>query len=207
MRFPKHARLKDILTLLLLVGAFIVGREGMRRWAHSPEPATGYNESSAAVRAPAVAARLEMVLVASATCGACANPRLPKLVEAAARELARQSAVAALGFSTVGIAVDPSPEDGIDNLRRFGKFDQLIVGGGWESLGAFEYVWDRHPGQAAVPQILVAYRTVESVPTRILGVKSTVLARVVGLDELQAWARQGFLLTIPSDSLLLKKLK
>ena len=60
----------------------------------------------------------------------------------------------------LGVSVDFAQEAGIGMLKRFGPFDEILVGRGWQNLAALRYVWGDLPGPAAVPQILVLDRKV-----------------------------------------------
>jgi len=134
-----------------------------------------------------------MVFFASGSCPASAAPELPGLVEGAKLALSGEARRRGMGFAAVGSGIDPSVRDAVENLSRFGEFDELILGRGWTNSAALEFIFQNVKGEAAVPQIAVLRRRVEGAPGVRRSVSSVqLLARKVGPIELWAWANLGF---------------
>lgn len=96
-------------------------------------------------------------------------------------------------FATVGISYDWIVEEGLEQLGRFGTFDEVIVGRGWLNTGIDVYV-RQFGGTPSVPQLVVFLQDVDvsSRPTVVREPRE--LFRAIGANELQAWARSGFAL-------------
>jgi len=136
--------------------------------------------------------QLQLVWIASGSCSACADERLPAVVRGAVAHVGQMAERGGSRFTAVGVGIDVDPERGLKQLRRFGEFDELLVGSGWLGAGAFQYIWQRHVGQGTVPQILVVERDLESLEALLIERRSTVLRRIVGVDQLLAWQAAGF---------------
>lgn len=196
--------LARLVVLCLAAAAFWVGRELMRGGMAQPPVATEtpYGDGDDPIGLTETThSELVVVIVASGTCGACADPALPRILGEARDVVYTRATELGLTARTIGVGIDEDPLQGERQLRRFGPFDEINVGGGWQNLGTFRFVWDEHPGRAAVPQVVVLHRTTRAVPTRILGNEEVVLARYVGLDQLTAWSQQDYPLpTLPSST-------
>lgn len=94
-------------------------------------------------------------------------------------------------FSTIAIADNWEPARGIEQLREFGPFDELIVGRNWLNTGVELYV-TRQSAPNEVPQVLVVSRSinVDALPIAYGPLKEVV--RLSGGDAILMWARTGF---------------
>jgi hypothetical protein len=149
--------------------------------------------------------QLVMVYVGSARCVWANDPQLPKLVEQAKLALETQAARRGWSFEAIGIAVDWIPEEGLDHLRRLGRFDEVSAGYGWANLAAAEFFNDRVPEPAATPEVLVLRRSL-TMPNSLDGPSGYVLAnqqvvaRKSGLVELRRWVQDGALVpALPAE--------
>lgn len=104
----------------------------------------------------------ELVLVAmmSSTCAGIQAPGFAEALETIRDHLRREAASAGHTFVTIGVATDWMLDDGVEVLRRFGPFDEILVGRGWMNSGIVKYIWTDFPGRAAVPQLVVVEREV-----------------------------------------------
>lgn len=106
----------------------------------------------------------------------------------AVRDLARESGYF---FTTVGISDMWNPTRGVEQLARFGDFDEIIAGRNWLNTGIKAYI-DDLIAPAAVPQVIVTCRdvVVDAVPYQYGPMIE--LVRVLGRTELRSWAQSGF---------------
>lgn len=93
-----------------------------------------------------------------------------------------------LALEVVGVSVDWDVDDGIRFLRRYGPFDEMVVGGNWVNLAAIEYIWRDQPGTPTIPQIVVVRRRVDPGPSTIGVGPDQVLGRFVGVEQIVEWA-------------------
>lgn len=103
---------------------------------------------------------------------------------------------AGYGFSTLGISKDWNVNNGINHLRKYGFFDEIITGKSWNGLGLNRYVYTEIPGEATTPQILITVREYIPIKGRRVSYRGIanekLLVRKVGLDEIKYWAQGGF---------------
>lgn len=177
-------------------------------------PAAGYlalKDSSAPARAPfhlpptaavGVHDQLVLVLVTASFCPSARDPDLrSRLVDA------MDSLPSMLPEGTalwkIGVALDWSPSDGVSVLERFGRFDEMIVGGNWTNVGALRHIWSDAPGSVAVlPQVILLRRVVAVGERSIMVVREEELERFAGTAALVAWTGRSELLPRSlSDSL------
>ena len=144
---------------------------------------------------------IAVILISSSTCAASADPALPGQVERVRNAVSAQAHSRDASFASLGIARDTDAEAGIDHLRRFGRFDELISGRGWLNTGLVRYVWEDIPGRAVTPQILVVERTIvdrfgpDAAQSVVRGER--LLLRKVGLREIDRWVEAGS--PLPAD--------
>ncbi|MFQ5705702.1 MAG: hypothetical protein ACE5HT_17020 [Gemmatimonadales bacterium] len=137
--------------------------------------------------------QLVMVFLASAACDVCNRPELPPLVEQIKLALASYADSQEIGFAAVGIGVDRDVVRSASELQRFGLFDEIIGGNSWDNTGAIKYLWREFPGPGSVPQIVVVERRLpDELDLQPYGsYEERLLARYVGIGELQRWVRNG----------------
>lgn len=136
-----------------------------------------------------------LVYVGSSTCAWSNVPRLPKLVEELKLTLQARAKSEGKTFFTVGVARDLESDRGLRHLEDFGTFDEVMSGGSWINTGILKYIFDDLPGPAATPQLVLLERLVEVREGNYSIVDERILARAVGLEEIDewgaSWARSG----------------
>jgi len=136
---------------------------------------------------------LLMVTFTSGSCSACAEPYLPPLLEEAKISIQEEARNRGLEFVAMGVGVDGSVGLGMENLARFGEFDEVVLGRSWTNSAALAYMFQDFPGEAAVPQVVVLQRSIDGAPGLRRSVSDArLLARKVGPQELRAWRQAGF---------------
>lgn len=132
----------------------------------------------------------------------CGWSALPSTMEAVGS--IREALRSAYGDSyaqvtVVGVALDRNLDAGLRFLADLGKgrldgaFDQVSVGGSWLNEQVVQFVWRGGITQAAIPQVVVVERQVntESYPATI-GVQSDrLLVNPIGTAEITQWVREG----------------
>jgi len=131
---------------------------------------------------------LVLIVVGSSKCGASQSRDLEAAVKKIRQGLRTQATDNHQRFVTMGLALDEDPEVGLEFLRKFGSFDEIMTGGGWTSTGSLAYIVRDLPGRRAVPQLVVLERDVAISKTGVAAVQSTLVGRKVGLDEIAAFA-------------------
>jgi hypothetical protein len=133
------------------------------------------------------------------TCPACEDAELSELINDIKTKIQDRSRELGIGFTSIGIAVDWSPETGIDHLQNISSFDEMIVGRNWYNTGMIKYTFSEFPGRRGLPQIIITKRVYsgELNPDRGVisgynGVESDVeLHRVFGPPAFARWNRDG----------------
>ena len=62
---------------------------------------------------------MTFVFLTSGACSACSDQRLPALIEAGRQALRSRAQVDSLAFGTIGVGVDQTPAEGVEDLQRF----------------------------------------------------------------------------------------
>jgi hypothetical protein len=134
---------------------------------------------------------LAFLFVGSSACAWSNRPGLAKIVRNLKTTLAARAAADGIGFAAVGVARDIVAERGIAHLEKFGRFDEIMSGRGWANIGIQKYLYDAMPGPGATPQILVVVRSLDYSTGHVAIVDERVLARKVGLRNIEAWVDEG----------------
>jgi hypothetical protein len=141
--------------------------------------------------------QLVMVYIGSSTCGWSNDPALPGAVEELKVRLSQDAVERGVSFKAVGVAVDASPDDGMEHLSRFGKFDELAAGYGWANSSAARYLGSSGAARLATPQIVVLTQVLvvpDGADTDVLDehffreTGQSLLAAVAGTDRILQWA-------------------
>jgi len=136
---------------------------------------------------------LTLVFLTSGACGACADERLPTLVEGAKEIIARKAKTAGFLFATIGVGIDATPRTGVGDLTRFGDFDEVLTGRGTTGIGGLTFMWNEYAGPPAVPQVIVIRRRFQIQNGRIgVAEPGRILGRFVGLPEIDRWSKAGY---------------
>lgn len=138
---------------------------------------------------------LALIFIGSSTCGASRHEVLPRAVQRLKLEMRERAVASGRSFTTLGIARDWDVDEGIEHLRGFGRFDEVVAGRNWVNIGILRYVWEDLPGRAATPQLLVVdRRLVDRNATEASGgvlQDEQLLVRLVGWQEIERWAARG----------------
>lgn len=142
---------------------------------------------------------LVLVYLGSSACGFSNDPTLPALVSRAKTVLKQRAQVQEWAFTAVGVAIDWVTDDGVEHLRQFGAFDEIMTGRKWQGMGAYRYFEDL-PGTAGTPQILVMVRetaVTDSNVSRPPVVREWQIHRVIGVSPIMDWVNKS--LPLPQD--------
>jgi hypothetical protein len=101
------------------------------------------------------------------------------LVEGVAAEAGRRH----ISARSIGVALDKDPADGVRFLERFGPFDEVIAGNGWNNVGVIRYVWADVPGVPSIPQVVVTVRQVRRLVGGLVIDNELLAARLIGPRE------------------------
>lgn len=135
---------------------------------------------------------LGMVYLTSGKCHACLDEELPELVEKIKLSLQAKADSLDWGFSVTGVGIDWSPEEAFEDLRRFRLFDEVMVGRNWLNRGVMTYVWQTHPGEAAVPQVVIVVRQMNGLIGRHPEIRGErVVLRLIAIEEFRSWLQEG----------------
>jgi hypothetical protein len=135
-------------------------------------------------------ATLEAVFVGASTCAASRSSALPRDLKAALSLLRDSATAAGISFSTIGVALDWVPADGINWLKRIADFDEVIAGRNWANLGAIDYLWNDSLTVPAMPQLIVAIRTVATDSARVVASAPHTVLRLLGPGSLHDWVER-----------------
>lgn len=133
-------------------------------------------------RAPAQG-ELLLVVIVSPTCQWSNSPELPTVIEDIKTRLATRAAAASLSFAVVGLAQSDIAEDGLRFLRRFGRFDELSSGNGWDNTGLVRFMHDKSSVELATPQLVI----VERYPGSDEYFSDSVVGQIMGLENIRRW--------------------
>lgn len=133
---------------------------------------------------------LALVLLTSATCSAANDPDLPGQLDSLRVIVEHRAQQAGLGFTSIAIAVDLVPADGLTHLRRFRGFDEVSAGRGTLGTAAQHYFGTDLRGWRATPSIVLLVRRVDGAARRAV-YNERVLQRFSGLAEIQQWLEDG----------------
>lgn len=97
-----------------------------------------------------------------------------------------------VGFGSVGVSVDWSPDVGYDFLRRIDEFDEIVTGRNWFNTGAAAYLFRNLVGQAVIPQVLLLAREVRMEGRVVTIGPDEQIMRLVGPEAIIEWAEAGF---------------
>ncbi len=140
---------------------------------------------------------LILVFIAGAFCAASRDSALPAIVEHAKLRAAAAASEAGYRFRAIGVSLDWRQEEGLALLARYGRFDQIAVGGNWLNDSAVKYLWRDIPGGAEVPQILFVRRSIDVGPRLIHVGDESMVARLGGSDAIRRWVDGGGRLPLP----------
>ena len=98
--------------------------------------------------------------------------------------LAQQAKAEGKRFVYVGVAVDEEPRVGLEFLKRFGPFDEVMSGGSWLGTGSVDFMVRGSPGPLALPQLLVLERDVHTAHDAIAISQDRIVRRALGFVDI-----------------------
>ena len=139
--------------------------------------------------------QIVLIYIGKSTCVWCRRPELIPAYAAIRTSLEQEAKIRGARLVTIGVAADRRAAPGLEHLEKLGEFDEVIAGNGWVNAAALKYVWGDAAGPAATPQLVALRRRVVQ-PTPDSAATYTIrdeeiLARKVGLYEIQQWAREN----------------
>lgn len=161
---------------------------GIVGWRHFTKPDTGSNREVTHQMLRS-GTELVVVYVGSTSCKASLEPGFADVVHSINDKVRAAAKRDGKLFSSVGVALDWSTNQGASYLTQFGDFDEISVGRNWLNGSVVNFVWRDHPGPAATPMIVVFERDVVMDNEAIKVSQERILKRVVGGDEIRAWLR------------------
>ena len=108
------------------------------------------------------------------------SPELRDSLPIVFRRLATEATARHHKFSRLGVSLDAPPQTGLDWLSKYGRFDQLIVGGGWGNFGVVNMIWSDSASEATLPQLIIVSRRIVATSPRIVFGPVTVRERLYG---------------------------
>lgn len=139
--------------------------------------------------------QLLMVAYLKSTCAWCNRPETLQAVDEATVLLRRLADQRGVRFVRIGVGLDRNPAAGGEYLKKFGEFDELFLGGGWQNAGAISLFASQMPPVASTPTVAVFHRRL----TRAGDAWSSITqvdrlelgALLVGARELIRWVENG----------------
>jgi hypothetical protein len=140
-----------------------------------------------------------MLYVRAAGCGWSNQPGIPEAVEVLKLRLAEFAEREQMSFMAIGVALDWSPEEGMEHVAKFGPFDELSVGYNWGNSLALRYMWSSELVAPVTPQVVV-YRRLLTVPKDSVGparfgeADVTLVGSLGGAKDIIGWANSDLML-------------
>jgi hypothetical protein len=128
------------------------------------------------------------IFVAASTCGASRFPLLPDALHDIRIALSRETELSRKQFVLVGVSIDQDASTGVEFLRRYGPFDEVLAGHGWLNAGAIAYVVRDMPSEHSIPQLVLVERDLDVEDGRIVDVHDTLVGRKIGADQIVSYA-------------------
>jgi hypothetical protein len=104
--------------------------------------------------------------------------------------------------TVIGVSLDEDVNLGVEHLKRFGNgkianaFDQIVIGGSWLNEQIVQMVWREKVIQAALPQILIIERPVDTgsylTDHSIRVEDSRIVASLTGERQISRWIEGGY---------------
>jgi hypothetical protein len=103
--------------------------------------------------------------------------------------LAAEAARRGAQFKIVGVSLDWEPEIGWEHLKKYGRFDEVTVGGNWRNMSSEMLIFqDSSSSASTFPQVLVYEHTIAERETGLTFSPRRTLARIT---DIPTWVRAG----------------
>ena len=132
---------------------------------------------------------LQLIYIGSSRCAFSNNKEMYDAVDGIKSLLSEKADSLSIGFTSIGIASDWDPDQGIDHLNKFGYFDEIIVGNNWSNTGVVRYLGEMN-GELSTPQILVTLRTYIG-PVKAKVSEEKKILTITGMDNIANWFKNG----------------
>lgn len=169
-----------VLCALALLGTF-----GLRRSRSADAVDTTGETVLPRVR---TGTELVAVYITSSRCPASRDTALTHSLRAIRRELGRRAMAEGKRLVWMGVALDKTPEEGIDFLREYGPFDEILAGGSWLNLGSLEFLIRGDAGELTTPQLVLVERDIVAGQTTLSVSPDRLVMRRVGASRINAFA-------------------
>ncbi len=131
---------------------------------------------------------LVAIYVTSSTCPASRDANLKPSLRSIRRQLANQAISEGKRLVWMGVALDQTPEEGIEFLKPYGPFDEILAGGSWLNTGSIDFLLRGKPGQLSTPQLIILERDIVAEKTTLSVTPDRLLMRKVGASSINAFA-------------------
>jgi len=148
----------------------------------------------AATSATAPAVRHEVIAVYLGARGTDEQSGMVQAVKDMRDLLTKQAVSTNRRFILRGVSLEPTVEEGLQDLSLFGKFDEVSVGGNWTNSAVVRYIGTRFDSAQAsgIPQVVLLERDVtEGGPSSLTVSPEREIARYVGTRDIDTWVRRG----------------
>ncbi|MEX2362041.1 MAG: hypothetical protein WD597_00405 [Balneolaceae bacterium] len=139
-----------------------------------------------------------LILLTSSTCSFSNNQELIKIFKELKKQINNKTISENVGFTAIGISLETDPLNGLSHLKKYGKFNEIIIGNNWSNLGAIRYIFNDIKGYAITPQVLVTVREYKMIGSDTFSkqragiVNEYAVIRKVGTDQIKLWKEEGF---------------
>jgi hypothetical protein len=176
-----------LVPLLAGIVAIALGAAAAALWqgaVHQGAPAHSTGPRSGATHELSPYTEDVAILLGSYTCRASSMPGVGVATAHLLDSLREVARAKRDSFATIGVAIDGPLRKGLSWLRRFGDFDEVVVGRNWHNSVVAKYIWSDPDAKAALPQLLlIQHRITPSEHGLHIG-RDSVLHRWLGADEL-----------------------
>jgi hypothetical protein len=132
---------------------------------------------------------IDLIYIGSSSCHFSNTNKLYKSVDAIKSLVQKKAIKNNVGFSTIGIATDRNPAQGIKHLSKLGNFNEIVAGNGWNNIGITRYV-ENMGAEASTPQVILTFRTYSS-PYEINVIKEKRVLSLKGERQIINWYQKG----------------
>jgi hypothetical protein len=165
--------------------------------------ASGVGPSAATTGRDTVDQIVVITLVGS-NCGFSRSDLARDVLNGVRAGVSRRVSASASQLVMVGVDIDAMPHGESAVLQRMdsAKFDQVVLGGGWDNVMMQKLIWSSAYSVPLVPQVIVMRRQVlrTSEPHAIRTLQESHVLSVKGLTELKQWAASGFALPVAPEN-------
>lgn len=192
MDFMRAQTLTLLAVLSLLIGLFLgYSFTGASFFSEEEQARQGAQESRYQPLSERNTDEVLLIFIGSSSCFHSRSDDIPPILKAAKREAFKKYESNTIQFNSIGVSSGVSVELGLKYIEDIGEFSEVSAGRSWSNT-TLEKFLKHHPGEGAIPQVLLLHR--EVVPEESASSQGSVFPRVdehvllrkVGLPELRA---------------------